>query len=129
MKACRINLRCGGWKNKSLLKISFTVSVTTYCYAAWQAMARRLAGAAPREASGIVRFPEIEILLMDQAVPTPLFQAYGTLPTGQCGHVDAVWEEAPAALRVAAGHFPFVRKGGGAIPRSHALFPRGPGSH
>jgi 3',5'-cyclic AMP phosphodiesterase CpdA len=66
---------------------------------------------------GIIRsFPGVEIILLEQSVPTWLFFSKGRQDPGELERAAAVWSLPPLGImRLACGHFPVIDIGKGAF--------------
>lgn len=97
------------------------------CYAgprpdAFRLLRRKLAIDLAPDSRGVYRLPGVEVVMLDQGVPSPLLCSYGKSPDGFLASMTRMWSEPPAgACRVVCGHFPVAEKWGGKPGYFHGL--------
>ncbi|MDR0363228.1 MAG: metallophosphoesterase [Planctomycetota bacterium] len=71
---------------------------------------------------GIHHFPGVDILILDQGIPTPPFAAYGRTKAGELEAASGGWADPPSGVsRLVSGHFPVASRGGGKPKPLHGL--------
>lgn len=85
-------------------------------------LARDLAAGLEPDASGLFRFPGVELLALNQGVRTPPFMSYGRIDPAQLSRAGAAWAEPPrGVMRLACGHFPVIDAAGNPLSRFRGL--------
>lgn len=72
-------------------------------------------GQAP-DAHGILHLPGVEILLLEQSVPTPPFFSHGRQDEAELARASLAWAAPPdGVMRLVGGHYPVIDPHGGGL--------------
>lgn len=77
---------------------------------------RFLASGLQPDAHGILRLPGVEILLLEQSIPTPPFFSHGRQNAAELARASLGWSGPPAGvMRLVCGHYPVIDPHGGGL--------------
>lgn len=89
--------------------------------AAWAELRRDLAAGRALTPPGLIRWPELAVVVLEQGRPLPLFAAYGQADLEQLAALTAAGAGSAGTPLVAAGHFPLQLPEGQTLPPGRRL--------